>query len=51
MVGLDETEKHAGESGFAAAAFADDSEGFARLNGKADIVNGDETVTFGFVGE
>jgi len=51
VVGLDEAEKHAGKGGFATAAFADDGEGFARLNGKAYVVNGEEAVARGFVGE
>jgi len=51
VIGLNETEKHAGEGGFAAAAFADDGEGFTRCYGEAHIVNGDEAIAFGFVAE
>jgi hypothetical protein len=51
VVGLDETEKHASKGSFAAAALADDGKGFARLNGEAHIVNGEEAVAFVFVGE
>jgi hypothetical protein len=51
VVGFDEAKEHAGESGFAAAAFADDGEGFAGLNKEAHVVNGDEEISFCFVGE
>jgi hypothetical protein len=51
VVGFDEAKEHAGEGGFAAAAFADDGEGFAGLNEEAYVVNGDEAISFCFVGE
>jgi hypothetical protein len=51
VIGLDQAEEHAGQGGFAAAAFADDGEGFAGFDEETDVVNGDEAVAFCFVGE
>jgi hypothetical protein len=51
VVGLHQAEKHASESSFAAATFADDGKGFTRLDEEAYVINGDEAVTFRFVGE
>jgi hypothetical protein len=51
VVGLHQAEKHASEGSFAAAALADNGKGFARLDEEAYVINGDEAVTFRFVGE
>jgi hypothetical protein len=51
VIGLDQAEKHACECGFATTAFADDGEGFAGLDEETYVVNGDEAVSFGFVGK
>jgi hypothetical protein len=44
MIGFDQAEKHAGERGFAAAAFADDRKRLARGNLKADAIDGGKLV-------
>jgi hypothetical protein len=51
VVRLDQAEKHAGECSFAATAFADDGEGFTGLDEETYVVNCNEAVSFGFVGE
>ena len=40
-IGLDQAEKHAGEGRLAAAGLADDAEGFAALERKADAIDSD----------
>jgi hypothetical protein len=50
-VGLDEAKDHARESGFAAAAFTDNGEGFARGYVEADVIDSDEAIGIILVGE
>jgi hypothetical protein len=51
VIGFDEAQQHARQGGFAATTFADDGEGFAGLDEKANIVNSDEALTLGFRGK